>query len=139
VKAPSLAYSDKSKQAVYTGGVTLDRPGMNVKSSQMIAWFEKESKAGGGEETKLDRMFADGDVHIIDRSPERTVTGSSEHAEYYLDDEHMVLTKGNPVVEDSRRGISRGAVITWFAKQDSMTVDNSGAGPAVSRIKSNRK
>jgi lipopolysaccharide export system protein LptA len=139
VKAPALAYSDKSKQAVYTGGVTLDRPGLNVKSSQLVAWFEKEPKAGGGDETKLDHMIADGDVRIVDRSPVRTITGNSEHAEYYLDDEHMVLTRGNPVVEDSRRGVSRGAVITWYARQDSMTVDNSGAGPAVSRINNKKK
>ncbi len=135
VKAQSLVYSDKTKLAIYTGGTTLDRPGLNVQSAQLRAWFVKEPKAGGGEETKLDRMFSDGNVRILERSPDRTRDGNSEHAEYYLADERIVMNGGNPVVADSKRGTTRGAEIIWYSRQDKLTVDNAGSGPAVSRIK----
>jgi len=139
VKAQSLAYSDKTKLAHYGGGTTLDRPGLNVQSTEMRAWFVKETKAGGGEETKLDRMFSDGDVKIAERSPERTRDGSCEHAEYYLADERMVMNGGNPVMTDSKRGTTRGAEIVYYSRQDKLTVDNEGGGPAVSRLKSKKK
>ncbi|HEY3443107.1 MAG TPA: LPS export ABC transporter periplasmic protein LptC [Paludibaculum sp.] len=135
VKAQSLMYTDKTQMAHYTGGTTLDRQGLNVRAAEMRAWFVKEPKKGGGEETKLDRMFSDGDVKIAERSPERTRDGSAEHSEYYLADERMVMNGGNPVVTDSKRGTSRGAEIVWYSRQDKLTVDNSGSGPAVSRIK----
>lgn len=135
VKSQSLVYSDKTKMALYTGGTTLDRPGLNVQSEQLRAWFVKEPKAGGGDETKLDRMFSDGNVRIAERSPERTRDGSSEHAEYYLADERVVMNGGNPVMTDSKRGATRGSEIVWYSRQDKLTVDNTGGGPAVSRIK----
>ena len=47
----------------------------------------------------------------------------------------MVLNGGNPVVTDSKRGTTRGAEIIWYSRQDKLTVDNTGGGPAVSRIK----
>ncbi|MBI5281477.1 MAG: LPS export ABC transporter periplasmic protein LptC [Candidatus Solibacter usitatus] len=135
VRAPSLVYSDKTKLAYYTGGATLDRQGLNVKARQLRAWFVSEPRKEGGEETKLDRMFADGTVEILEKSADRTRTGSSEHAEYYLADERIVLNGGKPVVTDSKRGITRGAEITWLAREDTLVVDNTGGGPAVSRVK----
>ncbi|WP_321473527.1 LPS export ABC transporter periplasmic protein LptC [uncultured Paludibaculum sp.] len=134
VKAPSMVYSDKTKLATYTGGVTLDRPDMNVKSSQLQAWFENEPTKEGGEETKLDHMFADGKVEIVQRGPGRTRTGNSEHAEYYLDEDKIILNGGAPVVVDSKKGTTRGNEIIWYSRQDKLTVDNTGAGQAVSRV-----
>ena len=139
VKAPSLVYSDKTRLALYKGGVVLDRPGLNVKSRELRGWFVKEPKQGGGEETRLDRIFCDGAVDIRETAPDRTRTGSGEHAEYYLADERMVLNGGNPVVVDSKRGTSRGAEITWFSRQDTLVVDNTGAGPAVSRVNQEKR
>lgn len=139
VRAPSLNYSDKTKLALYQGGVVLDRPGLSVKSSQLRAWFEKTPKAGGGEETKLDRIFCDGAVDIRETAADRTRTGNGEHAEYYPADERMLLNGGNPVVVDSKRGTSRGAEITWISRQDTLLVNNTGAGPAVSRVNQEKR
>lgn len=134
VKAPSMVYSDKTKLATYTGGVTLDRPDLNVKSSQLRAWFEVEPNKDGGEETKLDHMFADGKVEMVQRSPGRTRTGNGEHAEYYLDEDKIILNGGAPVVVDSKKGTTRGNEIIWYSRQDKLTVDNTGAGQSVSRV-----
>jgi lipopolysaccharide export system protein LptA len=139
VRAPALTYSDKTRLAVYTGGAVLDRPGLNVKSRQLRAWFVQEPKQGGGEETRLDRIFCDGAVEIRETAPDRTRTAQGEHAEYYLAEERMVLNGGNPVVVDSQRGASRGAQITWLSRQDTLVIDNSGAGPAVSRVNQDKK
>jgi lipopolysaccharide export system protein LptA len=135
IRAASLDYDDKQKLAYYAGGARLERPGMTVQSREMRIWLREEKKTGGAVETKLDRVFADGKVEIAEKSPDRTRTGQGEHAEYYLDDERVILSGGDPVVADSKRGTSRGSVIRWFARTDKLVVDNSGAGPAVSRIK----
>ncbi len=134
VKAPAMVYNDTTKLATYTGGVTLDRPDLNVKSSQLRAWFEVEPSKDGGDETKLDHMFADGKVEMVQRSPGRTRTGNGEHAEYYLDEDKIILNGGAPVVVDSKKGITRGNEIIWYSRQDKLTVDNTGSGQSVSRV-----
>ncbi len=139
VRAPSLTYADKDKFADYTGGTTLERPNLVVKSRQLRAWFEDVPKKGGGSETQLNRVFCDGAVDIKESTPGKEKNGSSEHAEYYPGDERFLLTGGNPMVVDAKRGTSRGAVITWFSRQDRLEVDNSGAGQAISRVNQEKK
>jgi lipopolysaccharide export system protein LptA len=80
-------------------------------------------------------MFADDTVQVVERSPQRVRKGKSDHAEYYLSDERMILSRGTPEVNDSVRGVTRGDIITWFAREDRLIVDNTGSGPAVSRIR----
>ncbi|MBI4889822.1 MAG: hypothetical protein HY821_04295 [Acidobacteria bacterium] len=139
IRAPSLTYADKDKFADYTGGTTLERPNLLVKSRQLRAWFEDVPKKGGGSETRLDKVFCDGAVDIKESTPGKEKNGSSEHAEYYPEEERFLLTGGNPMVVDAKRGTSRGAVITWYSRQDLLEVDNSGAGPAVSRVNQDKK
>lgn len=134
IRARSLRYDDAQKLAVYTGAASLSRPGLDLKGETLRLWFVEEPTAGGGTETKLDRLFADKAAEVVEKTPERTRTGRGEHLEYYARDERMVLTGGNPLVQDSNRGISRGAVITWYSRQDRLIVDNTGAGPGVSVI-----
>lgn len=134
IRARTLHYSDSDKLAVYAGGASLSRPGLDVKGESLRLWFVEERQRGGGAETKLDRLFADGSAEVVEKTAERTRTGRGEHLEYYARDERMVLTGGNPLVQDSKRGISRGAVITWFSREDRLIVDNTGAGPAVSVV-----
>jgi lipopolysaccharide export system protein LptA len=136
VRASHLVYSDKDKVAVYTGGVTMERPNLTVTSREMRAYF-REEKSQTGTESKLDRLLAEGTVDVSQRSPDRTRKGQGERGDYYLDDEKMVLSGGNPVMVDSKRGSARGAILTWFARQDRLIVDNTGSGPAVSRTHRN--
>ncbi len=134
VRAPSLVYDGKGKQALFAGGVTLERPAMTVESRTLRAFFSEQA-AGGRTETRLERLEADGAVVIREFARGRRRTGRGEHGEYFPAEERMVLSGGNPSVEDEQRGVTRGAVITWFGRQDRMIVDNEGAGPAVSRVK----
>lgn len=139
IRARTLNYSDGEKLAVYRGGASLSRPGLDVKGESLRLWFVEEPQKGGGTETKLDRMYADGSAEVVERTPERTRTGRGEHLEYYARDERMVLTGGNPLVQDSKRGISRGAVITWYSREDRLKVDNTGSGPAVSVVQKGKQ
>jgi lipopolysaccharide export system protein LptA len=135
VKAQSLVYSDKTGEAYYAGGVTLERPSIEMKSKELRAFFVKQPKPGGGEETELNHMVADGNVEVIERAADRSRTGTSEHAEYFPGEERFVLTGGNPMVVDNVRGTTRGSEITWLSRQDRLLVNNTGSGPSVSRIK----
>jgi lipopolysaccharide export system protein LptA len=132
VRAPELVYSDKGKVAHYRGGVSMERPTMQVRSRELRAFF-REEKSPQKTETKLDRMLAEGRVEVVDKALDRVRRGSAERGEYFLEEEKMALTGGDPVLEDSRRGTTRGAVLTWFARQDRLIVDNTGGGPAVTR------
>lgn len=138
IRARSLLYDDAQKLAVYAGGASLSRPGLDLKGETLRLWFVEEPTAGGGTETKLDRLFADKATEVVEKTPERTRTGRGEHLEYYARDERMVLTGGNPLVQDSKRGISRGAVITWYSREDRLIVDNTGAGPGISVVQRNK-
>jgi lipopolysaccharide export system protein LptA len=133
VKAARLVYSEKDLRAVYSGGATLERTALQVKANELHAFF-REERAGTSKETKLDHVFAEGAVEVAESSLGRSRRGSSAHGEYYLDEEKLVLSGGNPLLVDAARGASRGAVITWFARQDRLIVDNTGSGPSVSRI-----
>lgn len=139
VRAPSMVYDDKTKLAHYTGGTGMERPNMDLKSAQLRVWFREEKDSKGAADTKLDRIFADGAVQVVEKGPKASKTGSAEHGEYYPGEERMVLTSGNPLVTDKRRGATRGSVITWLVREDRLIVDNTGSGPAVSRIKKDER
>lgn len=134
VRAGSMVYSDKEKLAHYTDAVRLERPNLEMKSRQLRVWFREEADSKGAKDSRLDRMFADGSVVVVEKGPKAAKTGSSEHGEYYPDEERMLLNEGNPLVTDKKRGTTRGTEITWLVGEDRLIVDNTGSGPAVSRI-----
>lgn len=134
VRAPSMVYEGKGKEVLFAGGAQMDRPGMRMESRELRGFFREEA-AGGATQTRLERLEGEHGVVIREGARGRKRTGRGEHAEYFPEEERMVLSGGNPSVEDAARGVTRGAVITWFGRQDRMIVDNEGAGPAVSRVK----
>jgi lipopolysaccharide export system protein LptA len=62
-------------------------------------------------------------------------TGTSEHAEYYVADEKIVLEGGAPVLQDSLKGVTKGKQLTYFANDDRLLVNGQAAERAVSNIK----
>ena len=130
VKAPELVYSDEERLAHYTGGVFLDRGAMKMKSQELRAFLRDDS-----DDSSLDHAFADGKVEIVQTAPSRrTRTGTSEHAEYYVDDDKLILEGGQPQLVDSRKGTTRGSKLTWFSQDDRLLVVGAEGKPANSKL-----
>ena len=118
VRAPELDYNDQTRVASYKDGVTLDRPGMKVKGREIRAFLRDNSG-----DSSLDHAFADGEVVIDQSSPGRVRKGTSEHAEYYVDEDKVILEGGSPQFIDSLRGATRGEKLTWFSQDDRLLVN----------------
>ncbi|MGI8743098.1 MAG: LPS export ABC transporter periplasmic protein LptC [Bryobacteraceae bacterium] len=129
VKAPELIYKDEERLAHYQGGVLLDRGAMKVQSEELRAFLRDDP-----DDSSLDHAFADGKVMVVQKAPDRTRTGTSDHAEYYVDDDKMILEGGQPQIIDSRKGTTRGAKLTWFSKDDRLLVNGAEGQPAKSKI-----
>ena len=120
VRAAHMIYTDTDRLAVYTGGVDFVRSNLTVKSKNLNAYLnEKDS----GKDSRLNRALSDGDVHIVEVAVDRQRLGQSEHAEYYTDDNKVVLTGGAPQLNDSKRGNTKGDKLTYFTNDDRLVVD----------------
>lgn len=130
VKAPHMIYTEQDRLAHYSGGVFLNRAGLQVKAVDLRSWLAEE-----GAENRLQKAFADGQVQIVQTGPVRSKTGTSEHAEYYTDEEKVVLRGGDPLLNDSLRGNTRGSELTYFANDDRLLVNGSQSQRATSLIR----
>ncbi len=127
VQAQHLNYTEENRLAVYTGGVLLTRPNMQVKSRELRA-FLADSEA----DSRLEKAFADGAVEIHQSSPDRQRTGTGEHGEYYTGDQKVILRGGSPKMVDSKEGDTTGEELTYFADNDRLLVNGQ---PAISHMK----
>ncbi len=136
-RAPKMTYTESERTAHYTGGATLLRGDVNVRGEQIRA-FLKEAAANdkaAQDASGLDRAVAEGAVEIVQSSKDRTRRGASDRAEYFADDEKIVLSGGAPRFVDSQDGTTRGERLTWFASTGKLVVEGSAARPAESKIK----
>ncbi|MEO5922851.1 MAG: LptA/OstA family protein [Bryobacteraceae bacterium] len=123
VRAPDLEYSTETRIAHYKGGVHLDRPGLTVDSKELRA-FLKET----GSDSSLEKAFADGAVKMVSTTtvpgkPRRIRTGTSEHSEYYVDEQKVILNGGSPRLVDTEKVDTTGRELTWWANNDRLLVD----------------
>jgi lipopolysaccharide export system protein LptA len=114
--------------------VTLARPGLDVKGAELRAYLAEK-----GAEDRLERAFAEGNVSIVQKTPLRTRVGTGEHAEYYTEDERIILRGGVAQLADSLRGNTRGAQLTYYADDDRLLVDGAPSQPASSRVRGKQK
>jgi len=133
VHAPHLVYTEANRLAVYSGGVALSRPGLNVKAKTLQAFLSES-----GADSRLERAFADGAVEIVQNSRLATRTGSAEHAEYYTDQQKVYLKGGAPKLVErklsGKQDVTEGTELTYFANDDRLLVNGSPAKPGQSRI-----
>jgi lipopolysaccharide export system protein LptA len=128
VKAPRMTYSDKERIAHYSGGAVLTR-GTTVVNAREIRAFLKQ-----GEDSSLDHAIADGAVRIVQKTPERTRTGSSEHAEYFTADGRVLLSGGAPELVDTIDGTTRGRKLTYYSNNDRLLVEGAQGQPVESKL-----
>jgi lipopolysaccharide export system protein LptA len=101
-----------------------------VESRELRA-FLAESSA----DSRLQKALADGAVQIVQTVPGRTRTGTAEHAEYFPDEQKVILKEGKPALVDSVKGETHGNELTYFANDDRLLVSGSAEQPAKSRIR----
>ena len=135
VRASDLVYTEETRLAVYQGGVVLTRPSLTVNSRELQAFLKPADS-----DSSLDRAFADGAVKIVSVlntvKPARTRTGTSEHAEYYADDQKVILQKGEPLLVDNVKGNAGPAhQLTWWANNDRLLVEGEPNKPAQGTIR----
>jgi len=141
VQASDLVYTEETRIALYQGGVHLERPGSGLTvDSQQLKAFLKSSDS----DSSLDKAFADGAVKILSivtpsanqKSKEtRLRKGASEHAEYYTDDQKVIMNGGRPKMEDTARGDSTGEELTLFTNNDRLLVDGKEGKPTETTIR----
>jgi lipopolysaccharide export system protein LptA len=140
VRSATMNYNDVDRLAWYKGGVKLHRGAMDVDSAELRAWLAEskpagDNAAGGG--SSLERAFADGDVHIVQSDGVRTRNGTSQHAEYFVTDEKLVMNGGIAQMVDSVKGTTRGHQLTYYSRNDSLQVEGALTQPAFSTIRRN--
>jgi lipopolysaccharide export system protein LptA len=118
VRAPDLDYNDDTRLAHYGGGATLERPDMTVKGQDIHAFLRNDSN-----DSSLDHAIADGHVEVHDVGLDRVRDAWSDHAEYYVDEDKVILEGGLPRFVDSTRGTTRGQKLTWYSSDDRLLVD----------------
>ena len=62
-------------------------------------------------------------------------TGTAEHAEYFPDDQKVILKEGKPALVDSVKGETHGNELTYYANDDRLLVSGTADQPAKSRIR----
>jgi lipopolysaccharide export system protein LptA len=71
--------------------------------------------------------------------PGRRRIGRSEHAEYYTEEGRITLSGGDPILEDTVRGNSRGEKITYYTEDDRLTIDGAADKPVRSLLHKKKK
>jgi lipopolysaccharide export system protein LptA len=145
VRAPDLVYTDTDRLAVYSGGVKLDRSGMQLQSRELRAWLTN-SNSGSGSDTSLDHAFADGAVDIMGSSNGRTYHSNSEHAEYFTKmpcppeaapgigpciEPKLLLNGGRPKLVRTIKGsptTMEGSELTYWANDDRLLMKGDPQG-----------
>ncbi len=134
VRASDLVYSEDTRVAVYQGGVALTRPALTVNSRELQAFLKPADS-----DSSLDKAFADGAVKIVSVSTTgktpRTRTGTSEHAEYYADEQKVILQKGRPLLVDTVKGNTTAQQLTWWANNDRLVGEGGDSKPAEGTIR----
>jgi lipopolysaccharide export system protein LptA len=136
VHAPHLVYTEDNRLAIYTGGASLARPNLQVKSKQIQAYL-----ADSGADSRLEKAFADGTVEIHQTSGQGiTYNGTAEHSEYYTSEQKVILQGGVPKMVDSKGNTTIGpGGLTYYANDDRLLVNGSDGKPANSRLVRKKK
>ncbi len=134
VNSAGLVYTESDRLAHYTGGVLLTRPNLRVKSLELRSFLSE-----AGSESSLEKAYADGKVELRQSAPGRTRTGTSEHAEYFVSDEKIILRGGSPLLVDSLKGNTRGDELTYFSGDDRLLVNGAPDRPATSRLRRHKQ
>ena len=117
-----MVYTDEDRLANYTGGVDFWRP--DADGEERGAQSLSES---GGFRCRFTRQSCvrgrQGRDRAVRSSRQRQRVGNSEHAEYYTDEGKIILTGGEPKLNDSKRGNTKGDKLTYFTDDNRLIIE----------------
>lgn len=124
VRSEKMIYTDTNRLAVYSGGVTLLRTALHVKSETLQAFLNDGKPVDGKTpDSRIDHALADGAVEIVQSSPARTRVGTGDHGEYFTGEGKVTLTGGNPTLKDSKKATVTGQKLTYYTDDDKLIID----------------
>ena len=132
VTADKMIYTDTDRLAHYSGSVVLNRPGLNVKSVDLLAYLNPKDTT---EDTRLNHAIGEGKVEIVDSAPQRHRVGHGEHGEYYSSEDKIIL-RGNlaDLYDSIKKDDSHGAELTYFTSDDRLLIKGATAKPVDSHL-----
>ncbi|MEW5979194.1 MAG: LPS export ABC transporter periplasmic protein LptC [Acidobacteriota bacterium] len=116
ISAQSMTYLEQKGTVTYQARVHMIGELGEMKSEKLEIFLELDDKG----KRVMERMVALQQVRIA--QPERTAR--SERAEYFRNEERVVLTGGPPQVVDSVRGSTTGARLTMHLDDGSISVES---------------
>lgn len=144
VKAADMFYSDKDRVVEYRGGVVMNRPGLEVTSTQLRAYLEEDDterfneQPGGG----IEKAFAFGAVKIVETGDDRVRRGTGDTGEYYTADSRLVLEGTKPEMIDVVKGVEQrrttGKQLSWFANNNKIFVEGQEQKQTLSTVQRKR-
>jgi lipopolysaccharide export system protein LptA len=111
--ADRMTYSDTDRLVHYDGQVKGRQGADRIEASSVDVYLKKESN-------EVDRLVAEGSVVMT--QPGRRATG--DHMTYTAEDGRAVLTGKSARVEDAEKGTTMGAQLTFYSRDDKITVEN---------------
>jgi LPS export ABC transporter protein LptC/lipopolysaccharide transport protein LptA len=111
--AERMTYSDAERLIHYDGGVKARQGTDRIEASSIDVYLQKEAN-------EVDRMMAEGNVVLT--QPGRR--GAGDKLAYTSGDGRAVLTGKAARVDDSEKGSTMGAQLTFYSRDDKIFVDN---------------
>jgi lipopolysaccharide export system protein LptA len=124
IQARTMVYQDSLQKVLYETGVKMNGS-MGILNSNRLEVF----LASKDNQTTVKRLLATGAVTI--HQPNRT--SFSDFAEYFRDEEKLVLTGGSPRILDSERGSTVGARLTMHLDDGSIAVEGDPENRSITR------
>jgi lipopolysaccharide export system protein LptA len=88
------------------------------------------------DQSSLDHAVGEGHVKVLETlAPGHTRVGTSEHADYFTNEDKVTLTGGSPQFVDSQKGFTRGHQLTYYSSDDKLIVDGDPKQEAFTRMK----
>ncbi|MDR3764839.1 MAG: LptA/OstA family protein [Acidobacteriota bacterium] len=119
VTAPHLEYVDRTRRAVYSGGVTAQSEGGVMTAGQADVFLNAAGSARANGPSQLERIVATS--RVVLQQQERRAQG--EHLVYTAATGTYVMTGGSPVLSDPVNGTVRGDSLTFFSRDDRVVVE----------------
>jgi lipopolysaccharide export system protein LptA len=139
VRAAHMVYTEENRLTHYTGGVTLNRPGTHVTSSELRAYL-----AESGADSRVEKAIADGAVTILSTAKDRTRTGTGEHAEYLVGEQKVVLNGGwvkmvEKLFVKPAPTTTEGTELIYYANDDRLVSTGAPDKPGNTKINKKKK